>query len=169
MCLFASPSGKGSTHTNLLVGVSPRGENTDNCLLAVKLFATSSVTKAFLVLCQGLTIIGSDAKKSQQVFLAPLLRNCSWLLDTNSSSYPCLIRTLPIPWIKQPSMTTLLHQALSWSRLVLFRPFWPFVMSFAQVSKRWFRRIPFHEKEMKIPIPTIVISCSIACAFTSNG
>ena len=30
MCLFASPSGKGSTHTNLLVGVTPRGENTDN-------------------------------------------------------------------------------------------------------------------------------------------
>ena len=29
MCLFASPSGKGSTHTNLLVGVTPRGENTD--------------------------------------------------------------------------------------------------------------------------------------------
>ena len=29
MCLFASPSGKGSTHTNSLVGVTPRGENTD--------------------------------------------------------------------------------------------------------------------------------------------
>ena len=28
MCLLASPSGKGSTHTNLLVGVTPRGENT---------------------------------------------------------------------------------------------------------------------------------------------
>ena len=26
MCLFASPSGNGSTHTNSLVGVSPRGE-----------------------------------------------------------------------------------------------------------------------------------------------
>jgi hypothetical protein len=30
LCLFASPSGKGSTHTNSLVGVTPRGENTDN-------------------------------------------------------------------------------------------------------------------------------------------
>jgi len=32
MCLFASPSGKWSTHTNLLVGVTPRGKNTDKCL-----------------------------------------------------------------------------------------------------------------------------------------
>ena len=42
MCLFASPSGKGSTHTNSLVGVTPRGENTDNKVLLfnsrVKLF-----------------------------------------------------------------------------------------------------------------------------------
>jgi len=30
LCLLASPSGKGSTHINLLVGVTPRGENTDN-------------------------------------------------------------------------------------------------------------------------------------------
>ena len=30
MCLLASPSGKGSTHTNSLVGVTPRGENTDS-------------------------------------------------------------------------------------------------------------------------------------------
>ena len=29
LCLLASPSGKGSTHTNSLVGVTPRGENTD--------------------------------------------------------------------------------------------------------------------------------------------
>jgi len=29
LCLLASPSGKGSTHTNLLVGLTPRGENTD--------------------------------------------------------------------------------------------------------------------------------------------
>ena len=29
LCLLASPSGKGSTRTNLLVGVTPRGENTD--------------------------------------------------------------------------------------------------------------------------------------------
>ena len=38
----------------------------DHRPLAVKLFATSGVTQAFLVLCQGLTILGSDAKKSQQ-------------------------------------------------------------------------------------------------------
>jgi len=38
----------------------------DHRPLAVKPFATSGVTQAFLVLCQGLTILGSDAKKSQQ-------------------------------------------------------------------------------------------------------
>jgi len=45
----------------------------DNRPLVVKPFATSGVTQAFLVVCQGLTILGSDAKKSQQAFLAPLL------------------------------------------------------------------------------------------------
>jgi len=38
----------------------------DHRPLAVKPFATSGVTLAFLVLYQGLTILGSDAKKSQQ-------------------------------------------------------------------------------------------------------
>jgi len=33
--LFASPSGKGSTHTNLLVGVTPWGENTDNIIIII--------------------------------------------------------------------------------------------------------------------------------------
>jgi len=41
------------------------------------LFATFGVTQAFLVLSQGLTILGTDAKKSQQAFLAPLPRNGS--------------------------------------------------------------------------------------------
>ena len=35
LCLFASPSGKGSTHTNLLVGVTPGGENTDKGILVM--------------------------------------------------------------------------------------------------------------------------------------
>ena len=30
LCFLALPFGKGSTHTNLLVGVTPRGENTEN-------------------------------------------------------------------------------------------------------------------------------------------
>jgi len=50
----------------------------DHRPLAIKPFATSSTTQAFQVLCQGLTILGSDAKKSQQGFLAPLLGNGSW-------------------------------------------------------------------------------------------
>ena len=51
----------------------------DHRPLAVKPFATSGVTQAFLVLCQGLKILGSDAKKSQQAFLVPLPGNGSWL------------------------------------------------------------------------------------------
>ena len=39
----------------------------DHRPLAVKPFATSGVTQAFLVLCQGLIILGSDAKKSQHL------------------------------------------------------------------------------------------------------
>ena len=39
----------------------------DHRQLAVKLFATSGATLAFLVLCQGLTILASDAKKSQHI------------------------------------------------------------------------------------------------------
>jgi len=37
----------------------------DHRPLAVKPFATSGVTQALLVLCEGLTILGSDAKKNQ--------------------------------------------------------------------------------------------------------
>jgi len=37
----------------------------DHRPLVVKPFATSGVTQAFVVLCQGLTTLGSDAKKSQ--------------------------------------------------------------------------------------------------------
>ena len=65
----------------------------DHRPLAVKPFTTSGVTQAFLVLCQGLTILGSDAKKSQQAFLAPLPGMVAGQLDSKSSSYPCLIRT----------------------------------------------------------------------------
>jgi len=43
----------------------------DHRPLAVKPFATSGVTQAFLVLCQGLIILGSDAKKSQHVPYIP--------------------------------------------------------------------------------------------------
>jgi len=46
----------------------------DHRPLVVKLFATSGVTQAFLVLCQGLTILGSDAKKSQQYVVCKLSR-----------------------------------------------------------------------------------------------
>jgi len=51
----------------------------DHPPLAVKPFATSGVAQAFLVLCQGLTILGSDAEKSQHAFLAPLPGNGSQL------------------------------------------------------------------------------------------
>ena len=51
----------------------------DHRPLAVKPFATSGVTQAFLVLSQGLTILGSDATKSQQAFLVLLLGNGSRL------------------------------------------------------------------------------------------
>jgi hypothetical protein len=81
----------------------------NHCPLVVKPFATSSVTQAFLVLCQGLTILGSDAKKSQQTFLAPLPGNGSWLLYSKSSSYPCLIRTFTYPM----DQTTLFNYAAS--------------------------------------------------------
>jgi len=51
----------------------------DHRPLVVKPFSTSGVTQTFLVLCQGLTILGSDAKKSQQAFPVPLPGNGSWL------------------------------------------------------------------------------------------
>jgi hypothetical protein len=52
-----------------LVAVAGRRQRTMELAKEIedrKPFATSGVTQAFLVLCQGLTILGSDAKKSQQ-------------------------------------------------------------------------------------------------------
>ena len=50
----------------------------DHRPLVVKPIAPSGVIQEFLVLCQGLTILGSDANKSEQAFLAPLLVSGSW-------------------------------------------------------------------------------------------
>jgi len=52
---------------NTIPGILPVKCYIDHRPLAVKPFATSGVTQAFLVLCQGLTVLGSDAKKSQHL------------------------------------------------------------------------------------------------------
>jgi len=63
---------------NTIPGILPVKCYIDHRPLAVKPFATSSITLAFLMLRQGLTILGTDAKKSQQAFLAPLSGSGSW-------------------------------------------------------------------------------------------